>query len=151
MEAGMTWIAALALALASAFVLVLLIPVFAFRFAVPFLTGRTIGWFQSLAAVLLAGLVQGCARVALGGLAGAALREAGFALGGLDSWGLGALVGWMVWSLVAGVAGIPFGRALLVGLVMAVVSWLLWFALIVWLLFTGAALGLGVAGLALLG
>lgn len=133
----MTWTTALGLALASATVLVLAIPVVAFRIAVALIGRKRVGWTRALVAVLLAGLAQGCA---------------GSALVGLDGGLLGVVVGWVAWSLVAGWwVDLPFGRAVWVGLAMALLSWLLWFALIVWLLFSGAALVLGLGAVSVLG
>lgn len=132
----MSMLGALLLAFASGLVLVVLVPVIAFRMAVAFLSQERVGWVQSLAAVVLAGFAQGCAT----GL-----------FGGMDAGLFGAIVGWVAWSAVASVvAGIPFGRAFLVGIVMAVISWLMWWVLLVWLLFTGAAFLLGLAGAAAL-
>ncbi|HMV66666.1 MAG TPA: hypothetical protein PKA64_07435, partial [Myxococcota bacterium] len=92
----------------------------------------TIGWPAAAVAVVLASVAQSC---------GSSL------LGGLDVGLLGFLVGLAAWSaVVSAIGGLPFEKAMLVGLAMAVVTWALLAAL-----FVGGVLALlgGLAGASL--
>jgi hypothetical protein len=95
--------------------------------------GAEIGWPAAAGSVVLASIAQGCASGVLGG-----------ADGGL----IGFVVGLVVWSgVVSFINGIELGKAVLVGLAMSIVTWVLIMLLVVGGLLAvfGAAVGAGLA------
>lgn len=80
------------------------------RVAAGLVSGRTVGWPRAIVATVVAGFVQGCLTgVLLGGDVGCS----------------GAVFGFVLWSAaIALLTDLAFGQALFVGLVMAMLQWM---------------------------
>lgn len=119
------------------FALWVLVHAFLFRVIAGWVADHDVSWGRAAITVVVAGVVQ---TFAMG------------AAGGLDGGCFGTVFGFLVWSAVVSmVADLPFARAMIVGLCMAAVTWLLGVGLALLVMFTGAAALLGIAGILAVG